>query len=82
MEDMEFSERAAVARILHLGGMRAFAETMSMLDADWKLDARLVWQTKDLLQNAVCDQLHDRDHKVLGQARRVSTDPRWRYRYY
>ena len=28
MEDMEFSERAAVARILHLGGMRAFAETM------------------------------------------------------
>jgi hypothetical protein len=53
-----------------------------MLDADWKLDARLVWQTKDLLQNAVCDQLHDRDHKVLGQARRVSTDPRWRYRYY
>ena len=49
-----------------------------MLDADWKLDAWLVRQTKDLLQNAVCDQLHDhsRDHKVLGQARgfpRIST---------
>ena len=70
MEDLDISERVAKTRILHIDGIRAFAETMAFLDAEWRLDARLVRQTKDLLQNAVCNQLHDRDQKVLGQARR------------
>ena len=54
MEDLDISERVAKTRILHIDGIRAFAETMAFLDAEWKLDARLVRQTKDLLQNAVC----------------------------
>jgi hypothetical protein len=70
MEDLDISERVAKTRKLHIDGIRAFAETMAFLDAEWRLDARLVRQTKDLLQNAVCNQLHDRDQKVLGQARR------------
>jgi hypothetical protein len=53
MDDIEFDERVVNTRILHIDSIKAFAETMSMLDADWKEDARLVRQTKDLLQNAV-----------------------------
>jgi hypothetical protein len=77
MEDLDISERQAKLADMHvktqehgIKNIRAFAETMAFLDAEWRLDARLVRQTKDLLQNAVCNQLHDRDQKVLGQARR------------
>jgi hypothetical protein len=67
MEDLEISERQAKLADMHvktqengiknqensIKNIHLFAETMAFLDADWKQDARLVRQTKDLLQNAV-----------------------------
>jgi hypothetical protein len=67
MEDLDISERRVKIQENGIKNIHLFAETMSMLDANWKQDARLVRQTKDLLQNVVCNPLHDRDQKVLGQ---------------
>lgn len=55
----KFSERITDVQGQRIRNVRAFIETMSLLDAEWKRDARLVRQTKELLQDAVFNRRFD-----------------------
>lgn len=73
MEDLEISERQARLADMQvktqengIKNIHLFATTMAFLDADWKQDARLVRQTKDLLQNAVCNGFGVGQHAIAG----------------
>ena len=56
IDELDFAERAENLRRTRVETVCKFAEVMSMLDADWKDDTRLVQQTKDFCKNGLLTQ--------------------------
>ena len=54
-DELERAERAAKVRELNIKSVQGFADAMTMLDPDWKDDARLVRRVRDFARDSVLE---------------------------